>query len=1065
MWVGQASEKDERIFLGVELDKPRSSGHNGTVKGRVLFKCREKCGLVLAPSRFVKLQVDEEEKNVAEKKVEVAKAAKVEEKKQAIVEAKSVSKEDIDCLVDERVKKRIDALESRYRDEIGELERYKSASEVEKRELQEFAANCEKQCVELRDQVARARKAQLDSERSASESNAQAGAELKERFERERAQWLKDKAALEEHVEELSDTAEMLTLDKELVDEQCDELRQALRDQEAELKRVVEQSQADVNDDDGDGDEATTPTSGDESYEQVVARAARLESALRKLHELSASVKAKAEEDAAALEAENERLGDVEERLITVEAELLNATEEIDELKESLDLASEAESMVQTLSTKSMALQDRVAELEAAAAELEELRELSEELEESQQQAAKDLRAELYAKEVEALELADRAASLQRQLDEALATNALYRTRTAALQERIAALDSSRHLVAAEAGEASDKRRSLLDENIRLRDQLRAYTEMRVRASLSRFQASMSARHLAYLRSFLPARVFDGDNGAVQALLTLHLAAHKARLVAEHVDEAQPNLASLSARVPAYELDARLFALHLRRHATAIERAANARRHQLLAADSLDEYSALAKLQLDTSFVHAELDRLVSLIAQQELNETYALHLPELAAAADRFASVLGIDACRYSPSLLLADLINALLSLRFAKQRLLVNEEEEEEEKEEEEKEENEKEEEERVLSVVERMIKTANKMRRVLDNGVGQGSVDAQLLLSSKRLALQRAAKLDDAWAALSSNTAVQDARVDDAQLVFDALAKQIGEGSDDAATLDQLLARLDEPLGDACDQLVAMLSALESGSLDGGAAAAQSSESESESTTTTLTLAADAASFVASSVWLTRPEVVKREIDEAVGLKKRFVELQDVSSSQQRRLATVSDELATLEKRERMLNEQCEHAQRVAREKSDELKSNSADWSDERRLFESSIERLQSQIDTLQESLSSARPAMASSASAPAQPRQQQVEAAPSAAASVATIAAPSHAPLAASADIAALQSLVSTLHRRSLAARAKLDFAVTERSSSVDKQLFESALSSASTIRQRLGALASASVVRL
>lgn len=203
----------------------------------------------------------------------------------------------------------------------------------------------------------------------------------------------------------LSDDVELLTIDKEMISVKYDTLQkehEALT-MEFELlesfKNSIEEKRELRNQDLEDGE---IPQSIDnEDYRILVAQNERLKAALVKLTELSTNEKQEYEKT----QEEMQRLilieiPSLEEKNYKLEEQLLDYEEQIDLLKLNLDESKDLQDQFEDLLEVKMDLEDEIGELRRSLAELEALRDLSEELEEAQQETEKQLRAELYQKEV-----------------------------------------------------------------------------------------------------------------------------------------------------------------------------------------------------------------------------------------------------------------------------------------------------------------------------------------------------------------------------------------------------------------------------------------------------------------------------------------------------------------------------------------------------------------------------------------------------------------------------------------------------------------------------------------
>lgn len=217
----------------------------------------------------------------------------------------------------------------------------------------------------------------------------------------------------EERLAMLEDDVELITLDKEMFAVKCDTLQKeydALK-LEFDLLESYKASHEEQKEQRRQSIESNLPQVScpqedlPDDYQVLVDQNDRLKMALVKLTELSTHEKQDYEKtqeeyqrliliEIPALEEKNFKL---EEQVIDLEEQLEHIKMEMDENK---DLQDQFESLLET----KMDLEDEMHEMKRALAELESLRELSEELEEAQQETEKQLRIELYQKEVYSLD-------------------------------------------------------------------------------------------------------------------------------------------------------------------------------------------------------------------------------------------------------------------------------------------------------------------------------------------------------------------------------------------------------------------------------------------------------------------------------------------------------------------------------------------------------------------------------------------------------------------------------------------------------------------------------------
>ena len=251
------------------------------------------------------------------------------------------------------------------------------------------------------------REALKDAERN--RIQLQSFEEFKTRIMDQQKQLQKELREERKHREELADdydrfredmgdsaeTIEMMTLDKEMAEEQAeilraeaDDLKIKLEEAETDLALLREEAEAANSDSDNTGVAPMQMKLKDEEIK-------RLKDALVKFRDLNN------EEKHAAVRAIKQNKADAEELainkrlVIKLEDQNKDLIEQVEELKEQVDLALGAEEMVETLTTRTLDLEEKLQEESERANDLDELHELDNEMAEVARDKELELREEI----------------------------------------------------------------------------------------------------------------------------------------------------------------------------------------------------------------------------------------------------------------------------------------------------------------------------------------------------------------------------------------------------------------------------------------------------------------------------------------------------------------------------------------------------------------------------------------------------------------------------------------------------------------------------------------------
>lgn len=259
-------------------------------------------------------------------------------------------------------------------------------------------SDAEKRSRELELQVASATKSSTDAVSSAVQK---ATADLTAAFN-------KLKAETEEKIETLSTDLEMVTMDKEIAEEERDS---AMKDLEAlKLQQELLESQlaqnteiSKIRESEPSGEAGLNVTESAE-YVALNTQHERLKEALVKLKDLA--IEEKQQHEKAQREIEQFSLRTVpalEDKVLKLSELNIDYEEQIEILKANIDDSAELQEKYSELFEKKLDVEEENKKLKGALKELESIREISDQLEEEQQAMEQRLKQELYAKQVEVL--------------------------------------------------------------------------------------------------------------------------------------------------------------------------------------------------------------------------------------------------------------------------------------------------------------------------------------------------------------------------------------------------------------------------------------------------------------------------------------------------------------------------------------------------------------------------------------------------------------------------------------------------------------------------------------
>lgn len=373
----------------------------------------------------------------------------------------------------------------------------------------------------------------------------EAQAALKKELERARRERQEALEAREE-LQDMADTLEMATLDKEMAEEKVETLQIELE----QAKERVEELTLDLEIMKAEMSERAGDSSGEYSVstyqmKQLEQQNTRLRDTLVRMRDLSAHEKhetQKLQRDLESKRNENAELLKINEKL---KNRLQELETQVTDLHEQVDAALGAEEMVEQLGLQKLTLEDKVKELEEAVADLEALQELNDQLQEGSRELEMDLR-----EEVDMAHAATREALRQKeQVLESLADRELtivkFRELVHKLQEQC--MDLQQRLEKESNNKANVS--TIIPEMLDFKKMF-AETKAHARAidlELRRMEVQQSQQHVQYLVAYMPDSFMSrgGDNDAVLVLLLIPRLLWKCEVLLSQVRDKFPAVQSV----------------------------------------------------------------------------------------------------------------------------------------------------------------------------------------------------------------------------------------------------------------------------------------------------------------------------------------------------------------------------------------------------------------------------------------------------------------------------------------------------------------------------------------
>ncbi|CAO3607813.1 unnamed protein product [Mucor hiemalis] len=363
---------------------------------------------------------------------------------------------------------------------------------------------------------------------------------------RETKRQLKDSSTDQELYEskynDVIESLEMMTLDKEVAEERAENLQQevnVLKDkiEEISVDLDVLKKEADIINrvPDRDGDEKTPL-----EVIQLERHNERLKEALMRLRDATTARENELVDRIKDLEKDSYELEDVKGQYDKIRDKLEMAEYTIEELKQRLDDALGAEDLVEQLTEKNLLMTEKMDELRMINDDLEALKELADELEENHIETEKQLQAEIDHRDMLLREQMERLRSCEETNADYEATIQQFRELVTTLQNDLEQLRHKEVSQQSEKRTLSSQSQAMMSLNMQLQSTVMKAQAKSIDLELRKLDAAQANDRLSYIQPYLPDSFFKTENDAISCALLYKRLVFKSELIIKHLDQNYP---------------------------------------------------------------------------------------------------------------------------------------------------------------------------------------------------------------------------------------------------------------------------------------------------------------------------------------------------------------------------------------------------------------------------------------------------------------------------------------------------------------------------------------------
>lgn len=368
---------------------------------------------------------------------------------------------------------------------------------------------------------------------------------------KEHQEYISQREENDSQAQELAESVELLTLDKEMAEEKCEALQQELD----ALKEKVEELTLDLEIIRGEKEASGEPGAATTSveYVQLEKQNERLKEALVKLRDVSNDEKVELSKKLKEAEKVAAEVPGLTTKLEKYKTECREYEDQVANLKEALDGALLAQEVVDRLSDKNLALEDKVQDLKTQLEDLEALQQMNEELEQGHLDTENQLQDEIDFKDNVIRNQTRGLSQAQETIADSENTIIKFRQLVRNLQSSID--QSSR----GGAGAAPEEEEAESQAVKSLRQELQTTTmkaqSKAIALELRRLEAEQATEHLGYVLTFLPDKFFQGDHNCIRSTLAFRRIAFKTELIINHLEQTYSVAAGKKGSVDATEAE------------------------------------------------------------------------------------------------------------------------------------------------------------------------------------------------------------------------------------------------------------------------------------------------------------------------------------------------------------------------------------------------------------------------------------------------------------------------------------------------------------------------------
>ncbi|KAK9457895.1 dynein associated protein-domain-containing protein [Dipodascopsis uninucleata] len=313
-----------------------------------------------------------------------------------------------------------------------------------------------------------------------------------------------EKTQLEHQLNERTEQLEMVTIDREVAEEQVDSLKEELNEVKMRLEEVVLETEILKEENEEFRKDSTVEEQEFINNNRLKSTNSKLQNALLVLHDEKTSTESELRSQIKSLQREIDSLSQLQSNYDSAMTQLRQTQESANNLKAQLDIALGAERLLEDLTLKNIHLNEQIEDMRITIEDLEILKELNDQIESNHMEAERQLQEEIDARDIIIRDQEARIFQIEEANAEYQNLLHMFRELVTTLQNDLEQMRNQKYVTESEAVEISRRTRKMFDLNKQLQSSALNAQVKYIDLEQRRMDVQVATEHLSIVKAYLP---------------------------------------------------------------------------------------------------------------------------------------------------------------------------------------------------------------------------------------------------------------------------------------------------------------------------------------------------------------------------------------------------------------------------------------------------------------------------------------------------------------------------------------------------------------------------------